>query len=367
MFRIGGVFEKSLEAGITHSIGTTWGQAPLIFLNEVGKGDRCRSPFFRHFVYYNVIMLRSLTFLLILSLSLYWYASVGAYCQAPLTYALVDLDERFNLTEAEALAAIAEAEALWETAAGRELFTRVDASERPDVTITFTFDDRQERAIAEETLRDSLDTKAASSEDLTSAYDTLVADYQAKRDAHQAAVGAYEARLQAHNELVDSYNATGGAPEGAFRELERAEQALTAEAATLEAEGEELNQLAAEINALGEQGNQIIRQYNAGVNAYNREFGEPDEFTQGDYMDGAIHIYTFTSRGELVNVLAHEFGHALDVDHVEGTASVMYYLMEDQPTPPELSPEDIAAFTAMCGETGTFGTSVRALVNQYIL
>lgn len=312
-------------------------------------------------------MLRSLTILLILSLSLYWYASVGAYCQAPLTYALTNLDSRFDLTEAEALAAIAEAEALWETAAGRELFIPVDASENPDVTISFTFDERQERAIAEETLRDSLDNKAATSEDLATAYERLADDYRVKREAHQAAVSAYEERLADHNATVDRYNNEGGAPEAVFNQLQVAERLLAEEAEQLESEGEKLNQLAEQINQLGEQGNQVIRQYNDGVTTYNNTFGEPDEFTQGDYLAGAIHIYTFTSRGELINVLAHEFGHALDIDHVEGSASVMYYLMEDQPTPPALSGEDIAAFTTQCGTTGTFGTSVRALINQYIL
>ncbi len=312
-------------------------------------------------------MIRSLTVLLILSLSLYWYASVGAYCQAPLTYALVDLDSRFNLSEADALAAISEAETLWEEAVGRELFIQVGKDERPDITISFTFDDRQERAIAEETFRDSLDNKAATSEDLAAAYDKLVADYQTKRDAHQAAVSDYESRLATHNATVDRYNSEGGAPDAIYDQLQVAERQLASEATRLEREGKELNELADRINNLGEQGNQIIRQYNAGVNAYNSEFGEPDEFTQGDYMNGAIHIYTFTSRGELVNVLAHEFGHALDIDHVEGSASVMYYLMEDQPTPPALSGEDKAAFTTQCGAAGTLGTSVRALINQYIL
>ncbi len=312
-------------------------------------------------------MIRSLTVLLMLSLSLYWYASVGAYCQAPLTYALVDLDSRFNLSEADALAAISEAETLWEEAAGRELFIQVGKDERPDVTISFTFDDRQERAIAEETFRDSLDTKAATSEDLAAAYDKLVADYQTKRDAHQAAVSDYESRLASHNATVDRYNNEGGAPDAIYDQLQVAERQLATEATRLEREGKELNELADRINNLGEQGNKIISQYNAGVNAYNSEFGEPDEFTQGDYMNGAIHIYTFTSRAELVNVLTHEFGHALDIDHVEGSASVMYYLMEDQPTPPALSGEDKAALTAQCGTTGTLGTSVRALINQYIL
>jgi hypothetical protein len=313
-------------------------------------------------------MLRSLTVLLILSLSLYWFTTVGQVCQAPLTYALTALDERFNITIDEANTAITTAVSLWETAAGRELFVAAATGTTPDIAISFVFDERQERALAEESLRASLDNKEATSEDVAKAYEALVAEYKNKRAAHEAKVASYEVRLQAHNDTVAAYNATGGAPEAEFEALVAAEAALAREGKRLEAEGTDLATLAAKVNQLGETGNQIIRLYNAGVNEYNSEFGEPDEFTQGDYKStGDIHIYTFADQAELTNVLAHELGHALDLPHVEGSASVMYYLMEDQPSPPVLSNNDVAAFTAQCGETGHIMTTIRTFINRYLI
>ncbi len=312
-------------------------------------------------------MLRTLSLLLIVSLALYWYAAVGQVCQAPLSYQIVGpIDERFGITEAEAAEAVKEAETVWEEALGRELFY-VAAGSRADVTINFVFGERQATAIAEADFRERLLDKQMSSSDLQAEYDKLVSAYQAARKAHEARVGTYEARLASYNAEVARYNNEGGAPPDVYERLAQTEGELAKEADALEAEAAVLQEQAAEINKLGEAGNQIIRQYNAGVESYNEQFGTAEEFTEGDYQDGRINIYTFANEAELVKVLAHELGHALSVSHVEGSNSVMYYLLEDQPTPLTLSPQDTAAVTAVCGDTGSVGTRVRTLINHYIL
>lgn len=312
-------------------------------------------------------MLRTLSLLLIISLALYWYAAVGMVCQVPLSYQIVGpIDERFGITEAQAAEAIKEAETVWEGVLGRELFYATKGS-RADVTINFVFGERQAAALAEVDLRERLEDKQMSSSDLQTQYDKLVGEYQAAKKDHEAAVGAYEARLASYNAEVARYNNEGGAPADVYERLERTEGELAKEADRLEANASTLQTQAAEINKLGEAGNQIIRQYNAGVETYNEQFGTAEEFTEGDYQNGRINIYTFANQTELVKVLAHELGHALSVSHVEGSNSVMYYLLEDQPTPLTLSPQDTAAVTAVCGDTGSVPTRVRELINRYIL
>ncbi len=312
-------------------------------------------------------MLRTLSLLLIVSLALYWYAAVGMVCQAPLTYQIaLPIDERFGITEAEAAEAVKEAETVWEEALGRELFYATEGT-RTDVTINFVFGERQATALAEADLRERLEDKQMSSSDLQAQYDKLVGEYQAAKKTHETNVGAYEERLTAYNAEVARYNNEGGAPPDVYQELGRTEVALAKDADQLEADAESLKERAAEINKLGEAGNQIIRQYNDTVETYNEQFGTAEEFTEGDYQDGRINIYTFANQTELVKVLAHELGHALSVSHVEGSNSVMYYLLEDQPTPLTLSPQDTAAVTAVCGDTGSVGTKVRTLINRYIL
>ncbi len=311
-------------------------------------------------------MSRWLFVVFIVSSGLYFFVTYASVCRAPLSYELVALDERFNLSKEEARETIAEAEAVWEKTAGRELFYQSEEGKKADIEISFIFDERQEKLLAEEALRETLDTKEDTTESLTAKYEELVAEHKKAEEKHATAIASYEKRLAAYNAKVESYNAAGGAPEDVYNQLEAEKGKLAKEQESLNANTAVLKKQVEQINAIGEQGNRLIEQYNQGVSAYNKDFGEPDEFTQGDYQDGQIHVYTFTSRSELVNVLSHEFGHSLDIGHVEGSESIMYYLMEDQPTPPQLSATDEAALVAACGESGTFITWLRSLINTYL-
>ncbi len=309
-------------------------------------------------------MHKVLAVFLILSLSLYWYTTVGMFCQAPLSYQVAPIDARFNIADDEARDLLVQAEAVWETAAGRELFYPVQSG--ADVLVSFVFDDRQERAIAEASLRDSLDTKESNSGTILKTYEALVAEYQDLQKTHESAVRIYENRLYDHNATVARYNDAGGAPEAVFAELAAAEASLDTEAEALETMNKKLVQLSNQINEISERGNRLIEQYNNSVQEYNAQFGEPDEFTQGDYKDGEIHIYTFTSRDELLQVLVHEFGHALDLPHVEGSDSIMYYLLEDQSVPVTLSRADTDALLTTCGAADDLSTKIRTVINRFI-
>ena len=90
--------------------------------------------------------------------------------------------------------------------------------------------------------------------------------------------------------------------------------------------------------------------YNSKLNAYQSRYGEAREFDQGEYNGSQINIYQFRDLPELRLVLAHELGHALGMNHTENSASIMYYLMQDQDMDaPALSPEDQAVFSRICG------------------
>ncbi len=268
-------------------------------------------------------------------------------CPVPIEYRIWQLDERFNLTETEALAVLADAEAVWEEATGRELFTYNPEGEFP---INFIFDERQARTIAEEALRESLNEKEESTDSIAEQHAALVAEYEELEAEYEAAVAEYEARVADFNNDVAQYNDEGGAPPREYAELTRTERSLEREARELSTRAATLEALARDINALSERGNRLIEQYNTGVKTYNHRFGEPGEFTQGDYQGSEINVYSFSSPEELHLVLVHEFGHALSIGHVEGEQSIMYYLLEDQSVPVTLTPEDIAAFAAVCGE-----------------
>ncbi len=275
----------------------------------------------------------------------YFYQSASAICAIPLEYRIGVLDDRFDLSFDEARLAITDAEAAWEDATERNLFTY---SETADFSINFIFDERQIFIDAEGAFLDRLDNAEELSETVQEKYNRLVAAYEAAVAAYETDVASYEKELSQYNATVASYNEEGGAPPEVFDELEAEKSTLDRKQRALNSQIESLNDQVAEINAMGNQGNQLIETYNRGVETFNDTFGSGREFTQGDYVGDAINIYTFKDAEELRLVLVHELGHALSIDHVESESATMHFLLGAQsgyaPTA-----ADLEAFGAICG------------------
>lgn len=277
----------------------------------------------------------------------YWFNPYIPMCRLPVEYSIGDFDERFGVTEAEALEALTAAEAVWEVALGREdIFEYQD--EGP-FQVNFIYDERQRQAEAALEAREDLMVRGGANDVLTELHEKLVDEYESYKDQYDAKLSAYETKLAAYNSDVERYNSEGGAPPDEYRDLERRRQELDTEQEELHELFEKLEDLADQINSIGEKGNELIGEYNELVEDFNHTFAHGHEYTQGDYRGREINIYTFTDKEELVLVLAHELGHALSVGHVDTPNSVMYYLMDEQPRPPALSPEDKQAFDDLCG------------------
>lgn len=304
----------------------------------------------------------ALVFSIILS-GFYLVVSQPVACAAPIHYHIGALDSRFNLSTSSAEAAIDQAVITWEKTTSHDLFTY---DEQAPFTINFVYDDRQDRVVTEEAVRAVLDQKEQTSTEIAAKYKALNTQYLQLSAAYEARVTAHNVKLKAFNDTVARYNSSGGAPGSAFTKLQIEEAAIKQEAADLETSAAQLKIIVAKLNQLGDQGNQLIAQYNTGVQSYNATFGETSEFTQGDYQRDKIDIYKFSNESELVKVLMHEFGHALGLSHVEGSSSIMYYLMQDQPNPPMLTPEDLAAFTTACGGDEGIFTPVRQFITHYM-
>ena len=298
-----------------------------------------------------ILMSRSLLTIFVLVLvfaSSFFYLEASATCPVPIAYRIGVLDERFDLSEEDAKVAIADAAAVWENTTGIELFAY---SDDPNAfPINFIFDERQRLTDVQSNFLDRLDATESLSDQVRAEHASLVAEYETTEAKYLREEAAYNARLASYNAEVDRYNREGGAPPEAFERLNAEQRALDAELTDLNVLVVELNRLASEINAVGDKGNRLIEVFNEGVNTYNDRFGEAREFTQGDYQGDKINIYQFSDQDELRLVLAHELGHALHIDHVQGPRSIMYYLMDQQSFDLALTTEDIDAFNTVCGD-----------------
>ena len=292
-----------------------------------------------------------------------WYEATADQCPVPLSYRLGELDDSFSLTREEAQIQITLATDVWEELAVRDLFVYDPAA---DFTVNFLFDTRQETVNSEEAGRVALDKQKQKNDEVVGQIQQLQTEYDALAENYEARVVTYEVRLDAHNQEVSTYNDRGGAPAVVFERLENEKRSLATEADSLNSTAQALNQLAQEINQLSERGSKIVDQYNRDVNEYNAEFGYAREFTQGDYQGDKINIYSFSTENELQKVLAHEFGHALGIDHIDDNSALMYYLMDEPDSALILSAADETAYIAVCGTTETFGQRVRHAVRSFL-
>ena len=279
----------------------------------------------------------------------YFYYTAHATCNAPVAYHIGTLDPQFGLSSDEARTAISAAESLWEDATGRNLFS-YDAD--AEFTVNFIYDARQAHTDIGQQLGAELEKKKNISDEVRRKYEELLADYRSLTEQYERKASDYKARLITYNEEVATWNTKGGAPEEVYTTLATEKSDLAKEQDVLNAEAEQLNQIVRDINDLGEQGNGLVSAYNSIVEQYNSQFGNAghsEQFTQGDYQGDRINIYEYENTDELEIVLAHELGHALGLDHVEGEDSIMYYLMGEQNLPSGLTVGDLSAFDQICG------------------
>lgn len=293
----------------------------------------------------------------------YWYQTTAYICPIPLEYRIGEVDPSFNLSFEEAKNKVLSAEEQWEESVNRDLFKYSDSAE---FTVNFIFDERQAQSYAEERERRFLDGQLAENEELFEAVTLAQTEYEKLNRAYRERLGNYETRLQAYNQTVQQYNDRGGAPEKEYAKLEEERIALEQEANQLETTAAELNELANRINQLNREGNRLVDAYNDKVQDYNRIFGTEREFTQGDYQGDSINIYEFSSDNELQTVLLHEFGHALGIEHVEASSSVMYYLLQDVDDIPYFSADDLEAFFSVCGSEKEWDQQLRKAIRSLL-
>jgi len=291
----------------------------------------------------------------------YFYYVAQAVCPAPLEYAIGKIDPSFDLTLGDARIALSDAESIWEDATGQNLFTY-----NPDAkfTVNFIYDERQAYTDAEGSFKQKLDQTQSVSDTLNTTYGTLLKNYDTLQVQYSQKVDQYEQAIKDHNQKVSSYNLQGGVTEEEFDRLEEKQKTLDTERIALSILAKELNSMVAEINKIGDRGNILVETYNRGVKEYNHTFGNSREFTQGTYSsDKRIDIYTYSDMQELRLVIAHEFGHALSLDHVADETSIMYFLIGEQQQPLTLTENDMAEFIRVCQTKSAWGILTERLIN----
>ncbi|MCR4328012.1 MAG: matrixin family metalloprotease, partial [Patescibacteria group bacterium] len=270
-------------------------------------------------------------------------------CEKPITYTLGSFDDRFGLSREAFLSAIEEAEAVWEEPIGKELFIYEESGK---LKVNLIYDYRQQATNKLESLGIVVKEDRASYDELKAKYEALSREYTRAKADYDARVALFTEKKDSYDQEVQYWNKKGGAPKKEYEQLQEEKTALQAELAEIQKLEVDLHEDVENINSLVVVLNRLVISLNLSVEKYN-EIGASrgEEFTEGDYQEiggkQEINIYEFSNRDKLVRVLAHEFGHALGLQHVEDPQSIMYRL--NTSTNEKLTDDDLKELKARCG------------------
>lgn len=247
-----------------------------------------------------------------------WYYSA---CENPLEYKIGSIDPKFGLNNNQVAEDVSEGTQVWEKASGKDLFAN---SPNAKLTINFVYDSRQELNSKIDQLNNDLNQKGSSLKNEVA---------QFKKDSV-----AYQQKLKDFADTVNKYNSEGGAPPDVYDDLIKQQNDLKSQADSLNKRARDLNISANDYNA-------NVSVLNTDVNQFNSAIAKKPEEGLYDGNDDTITIYFADKKDELVHTLAHEFGHALGMEHINNASAIMYPLTTNLLVP---TPEDLSALNYVC-------------------
>jgi len=240
-------------------------------------------------------------------------------CDEPVEYYIGEFDARFGISRSEFTDALSDAAALWNEAAGK---TVVVFAEDGDLPVHLEYGSEQKTS----QLGEAIDEEQEAYDTAKANFQVLADDLEAAKSTYAAQLAAYDQKTAAYEKDVDYWNDRGGAPPAEYQKLQARQRALEAERVRVNAQAKSVNAIVDDMNSEVEALNDLAAAINKRVDVYNAN--AHTDFDQGRYIedkDGKrITIREFTEGTELRRVLAHEFGHALGMDHVENPDAIMY-------------------------------------------
>lgn len=270
-------------------------------------------------------------------------------CQKPITYSIVSIDPRFGLTKEELLDDIKRVEMTWESPVNKQLF---EYSSTGDLKINLIYDYRQKATDDLKKIGIVIDDSQATYKALKSKYDALIVLYNQEKEKIEALIAAYNIDKGVYEKDVKYWNSHGKTSKIEYDKLEQKRINLNNQITIINQAKDSLNRLVETINSAELVLNKLAGTLNLQVNTYNAVGSSAGkEFKEGEYISDTsgtmINIFQYNNTDQLVRVLAHEFGHALGLEHLDNPKAIMYYLNEG--INEKITEDDLVALKSICG------------------
>ena len=271
-------------------------------------------------------------------------------CSEPLTFQVGDIDDRFQVSEAELADLLESISETWSEAADKTVMKYADDGE---IRVNLVYDNEQQMTDSERQYRDRLRREEQEISRLEAEYERMNNRFDEKSADYQDDSAELQQEIDGLNAWVNEQNSAGGFYDDDLERFEERKTEIDQKAINLNGRAEQLMAEADELNRFLDEINKKIDHKNNLIKEYNQTFSGVQRFTQGTYEwkgdDRWINVFQFSSHRELELVIAHEMGHAIGIDHVSNPESVMHHLMGNQSgTTLQLSEEDVRALNNIC-------------------
>jgi len=249
-------------------------------------------------------------------------------CSEPITYSIDTFDARFGVTKEEFKKDIQKAESIWEKQTGKQLF---EYSDTGILKINLTYDYRQKATDQMKEVGVGIDYDRGIYNELKAKYNLETLSFNTQKKLLDQKISDYTAQKTEYEKQVSYWNSQGGAPKAEYQALQEQKNYLNNQVLILNKDTENLNLLNKELSVTTDSLNAVAKKLNIKVEDYNTIGSTTgEEFSEGEYIsdkDGTrINVYQFDNNDKLVRLLEHELGHALGLNHVENSESIMYRL-----------------------------------------
>ncbi|MBX7131939.1 MAG: matrixin family metalloprotease [Fimbriimonadaceae bacterium] len=257
-----------------------------------------------------------------------------------------NISPEFRVSAAQVQTAVERAVELWESAAGKPLFTFDSTRGFP---IDLVYDHRQVLWNTRQTAEAEIEKRRLSVGKADQESKEAVAKLDAENKRLQSQKEAYDAKLDDFNRRVEEVNSQGGAAPEAASVLDEERRSLDDDRNRLLQAVQALERFKVEVDQLVERRNQQAQALNRAVEAFNTQYGKTavqlGQCVRRGSVVERIEVFAFSDENHLAIILAHELGHALGIEHVEGDGALMSAVEEGSkaPTQLKLTARDIGA------------------------